>query len=142
MTEAAIPRLARTEDIDAIVDLIRAHPEQLLSRTREDIEALLDTFWVIDEDGQIVGCCCLEVYSPKIAEVRSLAVRASVRGRNYGRRLVQAAVAEARSRSIPQILVVTSNPEFFGRLNFKTCLNEKYAMFWENPETGTQPCES
>ena len=142
MTEADIPRPARTDDIDAIVELIRAHPEQLLSRSRQDIEALLDTFWVIEEGGAIVGCCCLEVYSPKIAEVRSLAVRESVRGRNYGRRLVQAAIAEARSRNIPQILVVTSNPEFFGRLNFKTCLNEKFAMFWDDPETDTQPCET
>jgi N-acetylglutamate synthase-like GNAT family acetyltransferase len=46
---------------------------------------------------------------------------------------VEAAVAEARRRGIPQILVVTSNVEFFSRLNFQTCLNEKFALFYEEP---------
>jgi N-acetylglutamate synthase-like GNAT family acetyltransferase len=64
--------------------------------------------------------------------VRSLAVRETSRGHGYGARLVEAAVAEARRRGIPQILVVTSNVEFFGRLNFQTCLNEKYALFYED----------
>jgi N-acetylglutamate synthase-like GNAT family acetyltransferase len=95
---------------------------------------MIDAFWVIEEDGAIAGCCCLEIYSPKIAEVRSLAVRPASRGRGYGARLVDTAIAEAQRRNIPQVLVVTSNLEFFGRLNFKTCLNEKYALFWEKPE--------
>ncbi len=126
-------RKATSDDVDAILDIITAHAEQLLPRHAHDIVALLDTFWVVEEHGRLVGCCCLEVYSPKIAEVRSLAVREDARGRGYGAMLVEAAVQEARRRHIPQILVVTSNVEFFSRLNFQTCLNEKYALFWEDP---------
>jgi N-acetylglutamate synthase-like GNAT family acetyltransferase len=129
-------RLARPEDVPGILALIAGHPEQLLPRGRQDVESLLDTFWVIEEDGIIAGCCCLEVYSPKIAEVRSLAVRPSSRGRRHGARLVAAAVAEARRRGIPQVLVVTSNVEFFARQHFKPCLNEKFALFWEGPDEG------
>lgn len=134
MSDTALLRLARPGDIDAILTLISTHPEQLLARSRADIEALLDTFWVIEEDGEIAGCCCLEVYSPKIAEVRSLAVRQQSRGRQHGTRLVAAAVGEAKRRGIPQVLVVTSNVEFFARQHFQTCLNEKYALFWEGPD--------
>ena len=98
-----------------------------------DIEPLLDSFWVAELDGRVVGCCCLEVYSPKIAELRSLAVRAEARGHGLGAALTAAAVAEAERRGIPQVLVVTSNREFFERLNFGPCLTEKYALFWNNP---------
>jgi len=138
MPDAALLRLARPGDTDGILALIRSHPEQLLPRGRADIEGLLETFWVIEEDGQVAGCCCLEVYSPKIAEVRSLAVREASRGRHHGARLVAAAVAEARRRGIPQVLVVTSNVEFFSRQHFKPCLNEKFALFWEGPEAEGQ----
>jgi amino-acid N-acetyltransferase len=131
-------RRATPADIDPILQLIAAHPRQLLPRPREEVEQLIDTFWVMDEDGELAGCCCLEIYSPQIAEVRSLAVREAMRGRGYGARLVEAAVAEARRRGIPQILVVTSNVEFFGRLKFQTCLNEKYALFYED-RTGEPP---
>lgn len=127
-------RLATVADIDGILALIAENRGVLLPRDGAEVEALIDAFWVVVEDGEIAGCCCLEVYSPKIAEVRSLAVRPSSRGRGYGARLVETAIAEAQRRSIPQVLVVTSNLEFFGRLNFKTCLNEKYALFWEKPE--------
>jgi amino-acid N-acetyltransferase len=130
-------RTATSDDIDEILQLISAHPGQLLPRQRDDVEQLVDTFWVIEEDGELAGCCCLEIYSPKIAEVRSLAVREASRGRGYGARLVDAAVAEAKRRGIPQILVVTSNVEFFGRLNFQTCLNEKFALFYEERADGS-----
>lgn len=133
-TDTGTIRLARHEDVPAILDLITRSLQQLLPRSGADIEALLDTFWVVEEAGRVVGCCCLEVYSPKIAEVRSLAVHPDARGRRYGARLVATAVAEARQRGIPQVLVVTSNVEFFSRQHFEPCLNEKYALFWKDPD--------
>lgn len=123
-------RRATAGDIDAILALVEANREHLVPRPRSEVEQLLDTFWVVEEGGEIAGCCCLEVYSPKIAEVRSLAVRAGSRGRGYGRQLVAAAIDEAKRRAIPQVLVITSNPEYFERLSFGPCLNEKYALFW------------
>ncbi len=140
--EAGTRRLATPADIDAIVALIAEHPDQLLARTHDDVAQLIDTMWVIEIDGDIAGCCCLEVYSAKIAEVRSLAVRDRYRGRGFGARLAEAAVAEARRRRIPQILVVTSAVGFFNRLNFRTCLNEKYALFWEEPVEGAGPADA
>ena len=114
--------------------------DRLLGREREEIEQLLDSFWVAEADGRVVGCCCLEIYSPKIAELRSLVVMPEFRGRGLGAELTDAAVSEARRRGIPQVLVVTSNREFFERLNFGPCLDEKYALFWLNPETaGVKP---
>jgi N-acetylglutamate synthase-like GNAT family acetyltransferase len=127
-------RKATTDDIDAIAGLVSANTDRLLARDRDEIAQLLDTFWVAQADGRVVGCGCLEIYSPKIAELRSLAIAPEYRGRGLGAALTRAIVAEAERRGIPQVLVVTSNREFFERLNFGPCLNEKYALFWINPD--------
>jgi N-acetylglutamate synthase-like GNAT family acetyltransferase len=127
-------RKATTDDIDAIAGLVSANTDRLLARDRHEIAQLLDTFWVAQADGRVVGCGCLEIYSPKIAELRSLAIAPEYRGRGLGAALTRAIVAEAERRGIPQVLVVTSNREFFERLNFGPCLNEKYALFWINPD--------
>ena len=132
---AAMLRAATPADVDGIFTLIRDNADHLLVRSPAEVEQLIDSFWVIEEDGDIVGCCCLEVYSPKIAELRSLAVRADRRGHGYGAQLAQAAVDEARRLGIPQVLVVTSNRDFFERLGFGPCLDEKYALFWNAPDT-------
>jgi N-acetylglutamate synthase-like GNAT family acetyltransferase len=142
MSDAAVTvRKAAAGDVDGILALVNSNTDRLLARDRDEIASLLDTFWVADDGGDIVGCCCLEVYSPKIAELRSLAVRPSHRGRGLGAALTTQAVEEAERRGIPQVLVVTSNREFFERLNFGPCLNEKYALFWINPDAppGVRP---
>lgn len=129
-------RNATPADIPNIQKLINANLDKLLPRTDQELLELIDTCWVIEESGEIVGCCCLEQYSSKIAELRSLAVRHDCRGKGYGQQLVRVAVDEAKRRNIRQILVVTSTREFFERMNFGLCLNEKYALFWNgtNPE--------
>jgi N-acetylglutamate synthase-like GNAT family acetyltransferase len=127
-------RRAEAADVDGILAVVNRNADRLLARDRDEIASLLDTFWVAEADGRVVGCSCLEVYSPKIAELRSLAVLPEYRGRGYGAALTAAAVEEAERRGIPQVLVVTSNREFFERLNFGPCLNEKYALFWVNPD--------
>ena len=134
-------RRAGPQDVDDILAVVNANTDRLLARDRDEIVSLLDTFWVAEDGGRIVGCSCLEVYSPKIAELRSLAVLPEYRGRGYGAALTAAAVEEAERRGIPQVLVVTSNKEFFERLNFGPCLNEKYALFWLNPDApaGVKP---
>src|SRR5262245_56352228 len=123
-------RKANPSDIPGIVDLINANLDKLLPRTADQVRELLETFWVVEEGGEIVGCCCLEVYSHKIAELRSLTVRADCRRKGFGEILVAAAIEEAERRRIPQVLVVTSSPEYFEKHNFGPCLNEKYVMFW------------
>ena len=130
MTTTGVLRKATAADIEGIKDVIDANLGKLLPRAADEIAQLIEHFYVIDEGGLIVGCCCLEVYSAKIAEIRSLAVLDDRRGHNYGNMLVQQCIADAQARQIPEVLVVTSTPEFFERLNFGLCLNEKYAMFW------------
>lgn len=123
-------RKATFKDYEGIQRLITDNPDTILPRTKEELLELISSFWVLDDEGEIVGCACLEVYSPKIAEIRTVAVRSDKRGLGYGGILVNAAVEEAKQRHIKEVLVITSSPEWFRKLNFGSCLNEKYAMFW------------
>lgn len=125
-------RKASTDDIPAIERLIEMNSDTLLPREREDLAKNINAFYVYELDNKrIAGCCCLEVYSPKIAEIRTVAVDTEFRLNGYGSELVKAAVADANKLNIREIMVVTSNPAFFEKLNFSTCLNEKYALFWD-----------
>ncbi len=125
-------RPAHESDVDALLALIREENDKLLERERSEIEALLPTFFVYEaEDGSIAGCACLEVYSQKIAELRSVAVRKDHRGKGIGKGLVDTALQLAKERNIKEVLVVTSDLSFFQRMNFDICLNEKYALFWK-----------
>ena len=131
-------RNATRDDLGAIQHLINTNLDKLLPRKDEELLELIDgnTFWIVEDAGKIVGCCCLEVYSAKIAELRSLAVRDNCRGKGYGELLVNAAIDEANRRQIKQVLVVTSTLEFFQRMNFGQVLNEKYALFWNGKTPG------
>jgi amino-acid N-acetyltransferase len=123
-------RQAHSQDIPHILALIGENPEVLLPRSAAEMQELLETTWVVEEQAKIVGCCCLEIYSKKICEVRTLAVAKGHQGKGYGRLLVEAAVSEANRRGIPQILTITSALGFFERLGFGACLKEKYALFF------------
>ncbi|WKZ57351.1 MAG: GNAT family N-acetyltransferase [Bdellovibrionota bacterium] len=122
-------RKATPADIPGIIALVNQNLDKLLPRSAEEYLELIDLTWVVEEAGEIVGCATLEVYSPKIAEIRSVAVRHDRRHKGYGGQLVRAAADEAKRRKIHEVMVITSTPEFFQELGFGACLHEKYALF-------------
>jgi N-acetylglutamate synthase-like GNAT family acetyltransferase len=123
-------RAATLRDIPQILSLINENLDKLLPRETEEIEQLIPCFFVEEIDSRIVGCCCLEVYSKKIAEIRTVAVSKDYRNQGIGTKLIQAALDEGKKRNIYEIMVVTSSLDYFAGLGFSTCMNEKYAMFW------------
>lgn len=122
-------RKASLTDIPNLLELLEQSSDKLLQRTVKEYQEVLGNTWVAVEDGKIVGCATLEIYSPKIAEIRSVAVDKAYRNRGFGTQLVQVAAAEAKAKNIYEVMVVTSSPEFFRSLGFGQCLNEKYALF-------------
>ena len=69
-------RSARAADAEAIAELIGPFVQagKLLPRTATEIRDLIPTGFVAEFGGGIVGFTALEIYSPKLAEIRSLAV--------------------------------------------------------------------
>jgi N-acetylglutamate synthase-like GNAT family acetyltransferase len=126
-------RSAVEADIPAIADLIRPYVEEgsLLERTFDEFEELLPHFFVaVSEDGTIVGCAALEIYSRKLAEIRSLAVAASAQGQGIGRMLVDACVERAREHNILEVMAITASDVFFQSCGFDYTLPSlKRALF-------------
>ena len=110
---------------------------RLLPRTVNELQDLLPFGFVAVSDGAIVGFAALEMYSPKLAEIRSLAVKESVQGQGIGRQLVEQCVERAQSRYILEVMVVTSAENFFVSCGFDFTLpGEKKALFIQTRKAG------
>lgn len=102
----------------------------LLPRTLTELNELLPSFFIAELDGRLVGCAALEVYSPKLAEIRSLAVSPAAQGLGIGRRLVAACVQRAHELRILEVMAITSSDNFFMACGFDYTLpGEKRALF-------------
>lgn len=127
-----IIRQSTHQDMDTIRAFIEPFIDQkiLLPRTLDELEGLVDSLYVAEVDGEIVGCAALEIYSRKLAEVRSLAVSDEYRGLGIGKRLVTACVERAREENIFEVMAVTSSDHFFIACGFDFTLpGEKKALF-------------
>jgi amino-acid N-acetyltransferase len=132
ITTATTIRKARAEDLHAIEALIRrfVHGGKLLPRTFQELESLLDTFFVAEMDGEIVGCAALDIYNRKLAEIRSLAVAPETQGTGIGKKLVQACVNLAEEEGIFEVMAISSSEDFFMACGFDFTLpNERKAFF-------------
>lgn len=122
-TRDDLPELERLID-----DFVQAN--RLLPRTPDELQDLIPFGFVACVDGQLVGFAALEIYSSKLAEVRSLAVRPEQQGRGLGKLLVKECVKLAHSRNVLEVMAITSSEAFFQSCGFDFTLpGEKKALF-------------
>ncbi len=117
-------RSARVSDARAIRKLIRLYPDRLV----QDYVPATKFFFVGEVDKQIVGCCALEIYSKKIAEIRSLSVHSDFQGQGIATALVAACISRAEKRRVKEVLAITGAVGLFEKSGFSTFQHEKYAM--------------
>ena len=117
-------RQANAEDFPSIKALIAQYPEVLVQDHLPDPEE----FFVAEENGTIVGCCALEVYSQRLAEVRSLTVAKEHQGKGIGTALIAMCLNAAKERGVYEVLTITSALPLFEKHGFGTFKNEKYAL--------------
>ncbi len=126
-------RRARHGDQAAVQQLIGPFVAQqkLLPRTMAELNELFSTGFVAEQAGQIVGFVALEIYSPKLAEIRSLVVDETMQGLGVGRQLVEACLALARQEQILEVMAISSSEGFFRACGFDFTLpGEKKAFFF------------
>lgn len=124
-------RNAGFADTTAIFNLIRAHPQELVPRSMNDIIQNTDRFFVAEADGVVVGTVSWGIL-PEIGraahptvEIKSLAVDAAYRGYGIGRALVAAAIERIKVLHSEQIIVLTFVPEFFRKFGFQEIPKER-----------------
>lgn len=118
-------RAARPGEMHRIKQLISIYPDDLL----QDEIPRIPSFFVAEHRGEIVACCALQVYSRRLAEVRSLAVHPDYKGQGIAGRLVDACRERGRERNVRQLLAVTSQPSFFEKRGFSVYPGWKTALF-------------
>ena len=115
-------RPAVEADIEGILSIVNGYAAQnlMLPRTREQIQRVLQWFLVAEQGGKVVGCGSNVELTPRLTELRSLAVAPEVRSSGLGRRLVEKLIAQARVAGYDQICALTLSEGFFNRCGFDT----------------------
>jgi len=127
-------RDACRDDIPELEELVDrfVQANRLLPRTTDELSDLIPFGFVAVADGKIVGFAALEIYSAKLAEIRSLAVHDDYQGRGIGKGLVQRCVDLAVRRNVLEVMAITSTEKFFQACGFDFTLpGEKKALFMQ-----------
>lgn len=119
-TRSVVLRSAGVADAKAMHALIATNVEEghLLPRSLEEVRLRAPRFVVATQGRKVVGCAELAPLSPRLAEVRSLAVHASARHQRIGTQLVTELRRRAQAAGYDQLCVMTHAPEYFANLGF------------------------
>jgi amino-acid N-acetyltransferase len=121
-------------ELESLVDRF-VQANRLLPRTADELSDLVPFGFVAVSDGRVVGFAALEIYSAKLAEIRSLAVDDKYQGLGIGRELVRRCVDLAVRRNVLEVMAITSTEGFFQACGFDFTLpGEKKALFMQTRE--------
>jgi len=96
---------------------IAGHPDFRFTSLNDLYENIRD-FCVAEEKGKMIGCCSLHMIWADLAEIKSLAVRETHKGRGVGKRLVLKCLAESRRLGLKRVFALTYLPKFFKKCGF------------------------
>ena len=114
-------RKARTGDVVAMQRLINGFADKgaMLHRSMSELYENIRDFFVVVEQGTVIGCAGLHVSWKDLAELKSLAVAEEAQGRGLGRMLIEACVQEAEEIGIARVFALTYVPELFVKMGFQ-----------------------
>jgi len=114
-------RKAVLNDIDQVYKLVNqyADEELLLPRTKESLILNIQSIYVAEEKGDVLGVACLAILGQDMAEVRSLAVDEKAQGRGIGKILVETIIGETRKIGISKLISLTYQVVFFEKCGFE-----------------------
>jgi len=103
-------RPARKRDIRAIRQLTKkaVQAEELVRRSRSEIERNLSDYYIFEIDKNPVACVALHVYSPQQGELASLYVDPSHENQGIGRKLIQFVENKARETGLDELIALST----------------------------------
>src|ERR1700751_5574663 len=99
------------KDVRAVISLIQqsVRNEELIRRTRAEILADIDDYWVLEIDRHIVGCVAMYPYpEQKIAELACLYVSRSTENQGLGRKLMSFVETLAKQRGFNRLFALST----------------------------------
>ena len=115
-------RPALIKDATGIHELLTNYSDQelLLPRSISEILPLIPQFLVIEDQGRIIACVSLEIFSVELGEVRSLAVDPDYKNRQLGAKLLHAVESYARDLGLSKMMALTYVEGFFHKYGYET----------------------
>lgn len=113
-------RKAKISDVKDIQKLLTNYASrgEMLSRSLSELYDSLRDFYIVEEDGQVLGTSALHIVWEDLAEVRSVAVAEGVGRRGIGTQVVSACLEEARVLGLKRLFCLTYKPDFFAKFGF------------------------
>jgi amino-acid N-acetyltransferase len=114
-------RKAQIADVRDIQKLLMTFASRgdMLSRSLSELYESLRDFYVVEEEGVLLGVAALHIVWDDLAEVRSVAVMEDSGRKGIGSRLVQACIDEAHEIGLKRIFCLTYKPDFFAKHGFR-----------------------
>lgn len=114
-------RKATVADVDAMKHLINTYAKQelMLARSLSELYESIRNFYVFEDNGNIIGCCGLQVVWEDCAEILSIAVIPEYTKRGIGSKLLSACLEEGNALGVTKVFTLTYVPEFFEKKGFK-----------------------
>lgn len=122
-----IVRKAMLRDAPGIARLVNHYAERrfMLPRSLGQVCESLRDFLIVEEGGEVVGCCALHLWG-ELAEIRSLAVAESHWRKGLGSAMVRRCLEEAREMGVQTIFTLTYQPEFFERFGYARVSKDRF----------------
>lgn len=113
-------RKATVKDVEAMKNIINAYAKQekMLPRSYNELYQYVRSFYVYEKDGEVIGCCALQVVWEDLAEILSFAVKPEYTGQGIGSQLLKACMGDAHELQIKKIFTLTYVPGFFEKHGF------------------------
>ncbi|ABQ25903.1 N-acetyltransferase [Geotalea uraniireducens] len=114
-------RKAQISDVKDIQKLLTffASRGDMLSRSLSELYEAIRDFYIVEEEGRLVGTAALHIVWEDLAEVRSVAVAEDAGKKGIGTQVVQACIDEAKELGLKRVFCLTYKPNFFARFGFR-----------------------
>ncbi len=120
-------RKAIISDAQTIQELVAQFSQKgiMLPRSLNSVYEHIRDFWVIEEEGKVIGCAALHIVGWNgLAEIRSLSVNKECQKKGLGKLLVDKCLAEAKEIGIEKVFALTFVPDFFSKHGFQNIEKE------------------
>ncbi len=132
MAEKGKVRRARFRDVEAVYEVIRENPREVLPRSFQNLAQNFDRFFVYERAGEVLGVISwqampvLDLKRPDwTIEVMSFSVRKAYQRQGIGHALLTRLLKELENYDPDRILVLTFYPEYFRKFGFRKTSKEK-----------------
>lgn len=96
----------------------------MLSRSRNSIYENINDYIIAVKEDEVIGVGALHMVWDRLAEIRSLAIKAEYRKQNIGREIVDCLEAKGIKLGVETFFSLTYQPGFFEKCNYERVPND------------------